>query len=900
QIEEDAGTVEDKSTEFCNDDAGQAWSIEIWNEASEDKSAAEISSEQMETVRSVDFPETMAAALNPASDTTETSDVLVSAADLSYKSLGFVILYDSDQVAATSASGGLGDDFHGVAGPDQWWAWWAWLLFGLALLCCVCPLAACIYHFRPGHSGPPSPSGSGGAPVMFGKSKHGKGDVEAMGGDLNAKQFEKNGGGYGEDAGGYNDAATGISVSYVNPTTDSVYSATGDTQKAADGVVNRKTQGEWPEALMEGGIGVAGANYANDGASVNSHQADETATVLSEADRAAGVDPNRQHQQDARAAYNNNTSNNTIATAAAALSGAAVAAVAGSSSSRSVASASVTSPRSGSAHSLAAEGSTTTSGTGGGYDRDSSFQDSAAGGSDATWTKSMRAASAMGPSGRTLGSAAAAFGQDGGAVPGGAGDEDDDDDAGEGEDMGSNLSVNQSAYSFRTDESGGGHSSAAPSSMAAEEAKAERDAYEAELATAATLTAAAATAAAVAAAAATRRTSESDAEGDGAAAGAGATSRPPSGRSTGSGHTSRPGSYDPVAAGAAGTAAPRPRSRAGSAASSGSGSGLDQLQDFRDLTDEDRQLRMQESDAARAASLLRGSSFKVPLQPDLERAITVEEQQARRRQAVQDVETSRQAPTAASAAAAAAAAAAAVAAGTDPKHPTEETAPVATTTAAAGAGSAGAGDPSPAGLVPSPPSTAASVVGKVVTGVGRFFGFANDDATQSPASAAAAANTMANARGGGAEGSLAGSATARESSQEGGGGGGVGPRDDSAARSAFSGGGGVGPRDDSAARSAFSGVPALGSTAGGDGVKREGSGEEGQGAAAAAATAAAAAAAAAQEEALLRGRSLSPEEAQAYSDNVDRTLEGLPTDDGGASIPMSELLARAELEAQNE
>ena len=118
--------------------------------------------------------------------------------------------YDGEQAAATSASQGLGDDFHSVAGPDQWWAWWAWLLFGLALVCCVCPLALCIYHFRPGHSGPPSPTGSGSQPVMFGKSKNGNGDVEAMGGELNAKQFEK----YGEDGVGYNDAATGISVSF--------------------------------------------------------------------------------------------------------------------------------------------------------------------------------------------------------------------------------------------------------------------------------------------------------------------------------------------------------------------------------------------------------------------------------------------------------------------------------------------------------------------------------------------------------------------------------------------------------------------------------------------------------------------------------------------------------------
>lgn len=135
-------------------------------------------------------------------------------AGVSYETLGFVILYDTEQVA-TPASGGLGNDFHSVAGPDQWWSWWAYIIFGLALLCCVMPLAACIYHFRPGHSGPPSPTGSGGnSVVMFGRSKHGKDDVEAMGGgNLNAKQFEKAGGGYGEDGVGYNDAATGISVS---------------------------------------------------------------------------------------------------------------------------------------------------------------------------------------------------------------------------------------------------------------------------------------------------------------------------------------------------------------------------------------------------------------------------------------------------------------------------------------------------------------------------------------------------------------------------------------------------------------------------------------------------------------------------------------------------------------
>lgn len=162
----------------------------------------------MEKVRDGDFPRDMATSLSTPSQ-------VVPASALSFKSLGYLVLYDVEQPQATSISGGLGDDFHSVAGPDQWWSWWAYLVFGLALCCCVVPMAACIYHFRPGHSGPPSPTGSGGnSVVMFGRSKDGKEDVEAMGGDLNAKQFEKNGGGYGEEGGGYNDAATGISVSF--------------------------------------------------------------------------------------------------------------------------------------------------------------------------------------------------------------------------------------------------------------------------------------------------------------------------------------------------------------------------------------------------------------------------------------------------------------------------------------------------------------------------------------------------------------------------------------------------------------------------------------------------------------------------------------------------------------
>lgn len=165
----------------------------------------------MELVRSPGFMTTLATSVNSNSEPT----LSVSPEGLSYNSLGYIVLYDEEQVT-TATSGGLDNDFVSFTGPDQWWPWWAWLLFGLALLCCICPLAACIYHFSPGHAGPPSPSGAGGGPGMFGKhgSKGGK-DSDV---DWDSTQFEKSAGGvaYGDkDEGPFNDAATGISVSFL-------------------------------------------------------------------------------------------------------------------------------------------------------------------------------------------------------------------------------------------------------------------------------------------------------------------------------------------------------------------------------------------------------------------------------------------------------------------------------------------------------------------------------------------------------------------------------------------------------------------------------------------------------------------------------------------------------------
>lgn len=175
----------------------------------------------MERVRSVDFSSDFYSYLFKEPELELKTDFAL--VDTAYTALGFYVGLEGE--TSTAASNGRGSDFQDVLGPDQWWPWWSWLLFGLGLLCCVCPLAACIYHFRPGRSGPPNPSGSGSGSGMFNSTAESKTfdgfskEVEGGGGgsdsrDYNMKDYEKNAG-Y-EDGGGYfNDAATGVSVSWV-------------------------------------------------------------------------------------------------------------------------------------------------------------------------------------------------------------------------------------------------------------------------------------------------------------------------------------------------------------------------------------------------------------------------------------------------------------------------------------------------------------------------------------------------------------------------------------------------------------------------------------------------------------------------------------------------------------
>lgn len=341
-----------------------------------------------------------------------------------------------------------------------------------------------------------------------------------------------------------------------------------------------------------------------------------------------------------------------------------------------------------------------------------------------------------------------------------------------------------------------------------------------------------------------------------AVAAAAAAGLPPTGRIS-----SRDGSRHAVGPRSSGHSAlpSGQRSRAGSSASSG-------LEEFRQMTDEERQQVMEESDAARAASLLRGSSFKVPLQPDLERAIT-EQEQERRRLAVQAVESSR-APIATDAPEGEGAAAAA------------EGAP------AGGGGGAAASvlDPSPAGM--SPPSTATSIMGKMVAGLGmgRFFG--GDAGSRSPSSMAAAAASRTAA----AEAAAEGEPTIEEDFK-------AGPAEDAAAAAVpqaaaagEGGAGGVGSAVEAETASApgvgvagaaaagvttVAGIAAIGAAAAGDRSSQktdEKARAEAEASATTTASVAAAAAAIKEEEALREG-SLSPEEVQAYSDKVDRTLE---------------------------
>ena len=487
-------------------------------------------------------------------------------------------------------------------------------------------------------------------------------------------------------------------------------------------------------------------------------------TVLSEADRAAGTDPGRQHEHDSAT-----LSLNPLVTSAS------------------------FNPTPGSVQAesrMAAGGMGGSTGTGMG-DSSSSF-----GGSDVSWAHKASLAGGggsggallpSGPSGRTLGNAAAALGED--------------NSSGREATAGSDFGGTQSALSYRTDDSG----AQSTSTLAALEAKAEAEAYEAELAA----------------------SSGSGAVGSGsiggpAVAAAAAAGLPPSGRSTSgrsSGAQSTAGG-GVKSSGPSGAASSSQRSRAES-----SGSHAEEL---RELTDQERQLRMEESDAARAASLLRGSSFKVPLQPDLERAIT-EEEQERRRQAVQAVEESR--------------------------------APVASEEAGDGDGDGGGGGgaegemvgPSPA--APSPPK---SLMGKMASGlgIGRFFGMGSPTTAEDGAEPTADADFKA----GPAEDAAAGGEVGAEY---------VPVTGEGAVVGAESVGPAVVPPADTEGAAAAAvgataaGVSAIGAAAAADRQQKAGAPSQEEGTAPAAG---------AGEEPVVEG-SLSPEQARAYSENIDRTLE---------------------------
>lgn len=166
---------------------------------------------QADIIREAGFPDVMAKAI------VANGGSVVEGDDLSVSSLGFTIEPDEDQADAAS-SGGLGDDFQSVWGPDQYWPWWSWILFPLGVLVC-CPVAYFIYRHRTGPSGPPSPSGPAGGPGMFGSkaggSQGGKEyDPNMSAADYNMKEYEKNAGaGYLDGGESGSVAATAVSVS---------------------------------------------------------------------------------------------------------------------------------------------------------------------------------------------------------------------------------------------------------------------------------------------------------------------------------------------------------------------------------------------------------------------------------------------------------------------------------------------------------------------------------------------------------------------------------------------------------------------------------------------------------------------------------------------------------------
>lgn len=163
---------------------------------------------QMDVVRGVSFPSTMATALEAGGAEG------VEAEDVGYANLGYYVAFDELQDLETE-SDGLGNDFVDVIGPDQYWPDFVWYIIGFWVLGLIVTAAYCLRNKLRRHA-PPEPTGG---PVGAGMKggiigaggKKGKLDDDPWSAEFNPKELEKGAYGEGGDGtGAFNETATAV------------------------------------------------------------------------------------------------------------------------------------------------------------------------------------------------------------------------------------------------------------------------------------------------------------------------------------------------------------------------------------------------------------------------------------------------------------------------------------------------------------------------------------------------------------------------------------------------------------------------------------------------------------------------------------------------------------------
>ncbi|CAM9979445.1 unnamed protein product [Ascophyllum nodosum] len=146
---EDYVQVDDSVTRCEVDDWQRR--ISIYNEADENGTAADVASNQVDSI----YPNTdektteFFTSVSTSIDEQDVELAAPEASDFELLSLGFLVIWLDSNGDVVSSQGTTEDrDVVNIGGTDVWWPWWAWLIYAAVVLCCICPMLFFFFKWR--------------------------------------------------------------------------------------------------------------------------------------------------------------------------------------------------------------------------------------------------------------------------------------------------------------------------------------------------------------------------------------------------------------------------------------------------------------------------------------------------------------------------------------------------------------------------------------------------------------------------------------------------------------------------------------------------------------------------------------------------------------------------------